>query len=156
SPAGRSRGTMYDQSQMEALWLAKQAGAVLAPARARPRETALAYVASAIGLSDGPFGGRSVTATGLALEPTGTLAGAYDGRWGLITIRSMCALAQLTADASVRARCLDAVHAAAPFLYPSIDAGVRTMRSESAISTIVNRNPGFVEYGGNAYAADAL
>jgi hypothetical protein len=156
SPAGRSRGTMYDQSQMEALWLANQAVAVLAPARAWPRETALSYVASAIGLADGPFGGRSVTAAGLALEPTGTLAGGYDGRWGLITIRSMCALAQLTADANVRGRCLDAVHAAAPFLYPSTDAGMRTMRSESAISTIINRNPGFVEYGGNAYAADTL
>jgi hypothetical protein len=156
SSQGRSRGTMYDQSQMEALWLANEAVRVLAPARAWSPAAAIAYVNSAVGLADGPFGGRSVSAKGLPLEPTGTLAGGYDGRWGIITVRSMCALAQLTADAQVRAKCLDAVHATAPFLYPSIDTGMRTMRSEGAISTMINRNPGFVEYGGNPYAAAVL
>jgi hypothetical protein len=68
----------------------------------------------------------------------------------------MCALALLTADAGVRGRCLDAIHATAAFLYPSGDAGDRTMRSEGSITAEINRNPGFVEYGGNPYAAAVL
>lgn len=156
SAAGRSEETMYDQSQVEALWLANDAVAILAPARALPRDTALSYVDSAVGISDGPIGGRSVSPKGLPLMPNGTLNGSYDGRLGFRTIHSMCALALLTADAGVRTRCLDAIHATAAFLYPSGDAGNRTTRAEGIITAEINRNPGFVEYGGNPYAAAVL
>lgn len=156
SPPGRSQNTMYDQSQVEALWWANEAVRLLVPARALPRDVMVGYVAGAVGVGAGPIGAPWVSPRGLALEPSGTLDGGFDGRWGVITIRTMCVLAQQTADPSVRARCLDAVHAIAPFLYPSGDAGLTTMRSESAISTEINRSPGFVAYGGNSYAAAAL
>ena len=156
STAGRAPDTMYDQSQVEALWSANESVRILDPARAWPRNVALETVRTAVGLADGPFGGRSVSPKGLPLEPTGTLDGSYDGRFGILTIRTMCNLASLTGDAAVQGKCQDAVHAAANFIFPSSEAGFRTMRAESAISTVINRNPGFVEYGGNAYAAATL
>jgi hypothetical protein len=147
---------MYDQSQVEAMWWANEAVRWLAPARALARDVMLGYAYGAVGVTDGPVGAPWVSPSGLALEPSGTLDGGYDGRWGVITIRSMCALARLTGDARVRQRCLDAVHAAAPFLYPSDDAGFATMRTEGVISTVVDRSPGFVWYGGSSYAAEGL
>jgi len=156
SPAGRSQNTMYDQSQVEALWWANEAVRLLAPARALARDVMVGYAAGAVGAGAGPLGGAWVSPRGVPLEPSGTLDGGFDGRWGIITIRTMCVLAQLTADANVRARCLDAVHAIAPFLYPSGDGGFAVMRSESAISTEINRSPGYVAYGGNSYAASTL
>jgi len=156
SAAGRSHETMYDQSQVEALWLANDAVAILAPTRALPRGTALAEVNTAVGISDGPIGGRSVSPKGLPLMPSGTLDGSYDGRFGFRTIHSMCALALLTADGGVRGRCLDAIHATAAFLYPSGDAGNHTLRAEGSITAEINRSPGYVEYGGNPFAAAVL
>jgi hypothetical protein len=156
SAAGRSSDTMYDQSQIESLWWANEAVRILAPSRALSFDVALGYVDSAVGIGNGPLGAPWVSPLGLPLEPSGTLDGGYDGRWGILTIRTMCALARVTADAQVRGKCLDAVHATASFLYPSGDAGLQTMRSEGAISTAINQNPGFVEYGGNAYAAAEL
>jgi hypothetical protein len=156
STAGRSQETMYDQSQVEALWLADAAVGILDPSRTLLSATALGYVDSTVGLADGPIGGLSVSPKGLPLMPNGTLNGSYDGRFGFLTIRSMCALGRLTADPGVLGQCINAIHAAAAFLYPAADDGASTIRAEGAITAEINRNPGFLEYGGNAYAADVL
>ncbi|MBC8132091.1 MAG: hypothetical protein H7X95_03850 [Deltaproteobacteria bacterium] len=156
SASGRSSNTMYDQSQVEAFWSANEAIALLSPPRALPRDVALVTVRSAVGLGERPTGGLSVSPKGLPLEPRGTLDGGYDGRWGILTLRSICNLAQFTTEPDLKNKCRDAVRAVAQFLYPSSDGGFETLRAEGAITTGYNRNPGFVEYGGNAYAADTL
>jgi hypothetical protein len=156
SPAAHTGDTNYDQANAMALWLDNEAVTVLDATRAWPRAQALAYVETAVGLTADAEGNFTVSRKGLPLEGGGTLAGGYDGRLGLLTIRTMCDLGMFTGDVAVNNRCLDAVHASAPFIFPSIDAGFRTMRSEAVIAVGFNRDPGYVEYGGSLYAAFTL
>ena len=130
---------------------------MLAPDKAWPREKALHYVRSAVGLERDPLGGYWVTRKGLALEPWGTLGGGYCGNYGLNCVHEMTALAQLTDDDAVRRRAVEAVHAASYFYYPAVDKdGYPCMKKEGIISTRNTKWPCVTGYDWDAYTAGEL
>ena len=157
SKAGRGHATNQDLAQMTALWAANEAVRVLAPPLAWPRERAMEYVYSAVGLAKDPLGGFWISRKALGLEPWGSLGGGYCGNYGLMAVHQVCALAELTRDNKVRERAVDAVHAAARFYYPAVgEEGYLCMKKEGIISTRNTKWPCVTDYGVNAYAAGAL
>jgi hypothetical protein len=154
SAPGRGHATNQDLAQITALWLANESLRALDPEKAWPREKAMEYVYSAVGLAECPLGGYWVTRKGLGLEPWGTLGGGYCGNYGLGSVGLICRLAELTGDQKVRQRAIDAVHAAVHFHFPSVQpGGGACMRKEEIISTRNTKWPCRVAYGGNDWAA---
>jgi hypothetical protein len=157
SDRGRGHASNQDMAQIGAMWLANESLRSLAPEKVWPREKALGYVYCAVGLRECPLGGFWVTRKGLALEPWGTLGGGYSGNYGAGCVQEICRLAELSGDAQVQQRALDAVHAFANFVYPSTDAdGCVCLRKEETISARITKWPGRVYYGGNDFAAAVL
>ena len=156
-PGGRGHATNQDLAQINALWVSNEAVRILLPPRAWPREKAMEYVYSAVGLAKNPLGGYWVTEKGLALEPWGTLAGGYCGNYGLMGTHMICRMAEVTGDEKVRRRAQDAMRAASYFYYPDADAdGYPTWRKEGIISTRNTKWPAVTDYGGDPFAAAVL
>ena len=157
SPQGRGNATNQDLAQITSMWLANEALPMPAPDMAWPREKALHYVRSAVGLERDPLGGYWVTCKGLALEPWGTLGGGYCGNYGLLCVHEMTTLAQLTDDEAVRRRAVEAVHAASYFYYPAVDEdGYPCMKKEGIINTRNTKWPCVTGYDWDPYSAGVL
>jgi len=153
----RGHATNQDLVQIQSMWLCNEALRHLAPELAWPKEKALAYVYSAIGLERDPLGGFWISPKGLPLEPWGTLGGGYCGNYGINCVHAICEMAEITEDEKVRRQALKVVEAFSHFFFPDTDeSGFKCWRREEVISTRNNFNPGRVDYGVNFYAAAVL
>lgn len=153
----RGHATNQDLFQVQSMWLCNEALRHLKPELVWPREEALKFVYSAIGLAPDIYGGYWFSPKGLPLEPWGTLGGGYCGNYGRECAHLVCEMAEITGDEKVALQALKTVEAMSYFFYPDITAdGYRCWRREEVISTRNNFSPGRIDYPFNLYAAAVL